>query len=188
MGWEMSSEFIVCENEQCPKNADLIIVYGCLEQQHVSDVLLCMAHYAEWTKYLPSTICGTCGHFIDRETVASIGTKAITMKGARNVLLRPRQQAQMKKRTRGLSGAWGTPMNTLPMRSTFPISNVSIMPNVKWVESDIKQLKKDMDAFTKDTQKTREQIDKLTKELEKNSPWERTARNIFGLKGSKKKK
>jgi hypothetical protein len=117
MGAGMSSEFIICETDNCKKNADLIVVFGCLDQ-HISDVLLCTEHYIEWEKSLPATICGTCGRRIDIPSHKIEGTGHIKMNGAQAVLLRPKQQAQMKRRIRGISGAWNNPgINTLPIRN-----------------------------------------------------------------------
>ena len=100
------SEFIICETQNCKENADLIIVYGCLEG-HLADVLLCNIHYGRLIKELPATICGA-GHHIDVTTAQARTIKAIKFKAANTVLLRPQQQAQMKKRIRGIPGAWST--------------------------------------------------------------------------------
>jgi hypothetical protein len=168
----MSSEFIICETAGCGSNADLIVVYGCLNQ-HVSDVILCQPHYLAWEKSLPATICGACGRHIDIPSHRIQGTASIKMNGARVVLLRPQQQAQMKKRIRGLQGSWGAGGNTLPIRNIPSIPSNMLNPTPYTI------LKRDMEAFTSDVKKTRKQIDRLNEELNKtNRQWERTVRNI----------
>lgn len=169
MGGEMSSDYIICETDDCNKNAALVIVYGCLEG-HLGDTILCATHYAYLVKQLPATVCGD-GHPIDEMTLKVASTSRITMSAARGVLLRPRQQAQMKRRIRGLSGAWNTiGSNTLPMRTGFPISN--------W--KDVDKVKKEMAVLSVKTNQAKKDIEKLKKEIEKDSKWNRILRNAQG--------
>lgn len=125
----MSSEFIICETEHCTKNADLIAVYGCLNQ-HVSDVIICEDHFKAWLKSLKSSICGSCGTHIDVPSVKIKMTSTIKMNRAAEILNRPKQQTKMRGRMNKIG--WTPPPPNIPTypynTKPFPYTNFKKEP------------------------------------------------------------